>query len=101
MVVQYQLHSAIKMTPYDVLYEVPPPLHILYFPKDSAVELVDVYLSTKEEVIKRVKTHLQRTQNRMTTMANIKRSDRSFEVNDYVYLKLQPYRKQSAAHRSS
>jgi len=37
----------------------------------------------------------------MTTMANKKRSDKSFEVKDYVYLKVQPYIQQSATHRSS
>jgi hypothetical protein len=55
------------------------------------VESVDEYLSTKEEVIKMVMSHLQKAQNRMTTMANRKRNDRSFEVKDYIYLKLQPY----------
>jgi hypothetical protein len=94
-------HSATKMTPYQVLYGVAPPLHIPYFPKDSAVESVDEYLSTKEEIIKRVREHLQAAQNRMTMVANRKRSDRSFEINDYVFLKLQPYRQHSLARRSS
>ena len=79
------------MTPYEVLYGVPLPIRIPYFPKDSIVESVDEYLSTKKEVIKMVMSHLQKAQNRMTTMANRKRNDRSFEVKDYVYLKLQPY----------
>jgi len=34
-------------------------------------------------------------------MANKKRSDKSFEVKDYVYLKVQPYIQQSVTHRSS
>jgi len=37
----------------------------------------------------------------MIINANKKRSDKSFEVKDYVYLKLQPYRQQSISHRSS
>jgi hypothetical protein len=89
------------MTPYQVLYGVPPPLQIPYLSKDFAVESVDEYLSAKEEVIKRVKEHLLVAQNKMTTVANRKRSDRSFEINDYVFLKLQPYRQQSMAYRSS
>jgi hypothetical protein len=94
-------HSATKMTPYEVLYGFPPPIHIPYFPKDSAVASVDEYLTTKEEVIQRVRTHLQLAQNRMTIIANRKRSDRSFEIQDYVYLKLQPYRQQSTSFRAS
>jgi len=94
-------HSATKMTPYEVLYGFPPPIHIPYFPKDSAVALVDKYLNTKEEVIKRAKAHLQLAQHRMTMIANRKRSDRSFAIDDYVYLKLQPYRQQSTSYRSS
>ena len=34
-------------------------------------------------------------------VANRKRSDRSFEINDYVFLKLQPYRQHSLVRRSS
>jgi len=34
-------------------------------------------------------------------IANRKRSDRSFAIDDYVYLKLQPYRQQSTSYRSS
>jgi hypothetical protein len=68
-------HSATKMTPYQVLYGVPPPLHIPYLPKDSVVESVDEYLSAKEEIIKRVREHLLAAQNMMTMVANRKRSD--------------------------
>jgi len=85
-------HSATKMTPYEVLYGFPPSIHIPYFFKDSVVASVDEYLNTKEEVIKRVKAHLQLAQHMMTMIANRKRSDCSFEIHDYVYLKLQPYR---------
>jgi hypothetical protein len=68
-------HSATKITPYEVLYGFPPPIHIPYSPKDSAVTLVDEYLNTKEEVIKQVWAHLQLDQNKMTMIANRKRSD--------------------------
>jgi len=94
-------HSSTKMTPYEIVYGFPPPIHIPYFPSDSAIASVDEYLSTKEEVINRVRGHLQVAQNRMIISANMKRSNRSFEVKDYVYLKLQPYRQQSISCRSS
>ena len=69
-------HSATKMTPYEVLYGVLPPIHIPYFPRDSTVESVDAYLTTKENLIKRVRSHLQTAQHRMTTIANKRRSDK-------------------------
>ncbi|XP_073265974.1 uncharacterized protein [Populus alba] len=47
-------HSATKMTPYEVLYGFPPPIHIPYFSKDSAVASVDEYLTTKEVLKKHV-----------------------------------------------
>ena len=62
---------------------------------------MDKYLSTKKEGVKRIRTHLQDAQNRITTMENRKGSDRSFKVKKYVYLKLQPYRQQSAIHKFS
>ena len=36
----------------------------------------------------------------MKNLADIKRSDREFQVGDLVYLKLQPYRQQTIKHRS-
>ena len=83
------------------MYGCSPPIHVPYFPKDSAVASVDEYLCTKEEVINRIRGQLQNAQNRMVISANKKRSDRNFEVNDYVYLKLQPYRQHSLSHRTS
>jgi len=47
------------MTPYEVLYECLPPIHIPYFSKDLAMNSMDEFLSTKKEVIKKVRTHLQ------------------------------------------
>jgi len=36
----------------------------------------------------------------ITIMAKRKRSEKSFSICDYVYLKLHPYRQQSTSHRS-
>ena len=40
-------------------------------------------------------------QHRMVQLANKKRSERTFTVGDWVYLKLQPYRQQTVRRRSS
>lgn len=50
-------------------------------------------------MIQLLKFHLLRAQNRMRQLANKKRSDRSFSVGDFVFLKLQPYKQHSVARR--
>jgi hypothetical protein len=44
-----------------------------------------------------VRLHLQRAQDRMRRQANKYRSERSFDVGDLVFLKLQPYAQASVA----
>jgi ribosomal protein L21E len=48
-----------------------------------------------------VKQHLARAQDRMKRQADKGRSERSFQVGDSVYLKLQPYVQSSLAPRSN
>nr|GEU49498.1 ribonuclease III domain-containing protein [Tanacetum cinerariifolium] len=83
--------NALNTTPYEVVYGQVPPLHIPYTAKDSLVEDVDRTLQAREKVVQLLKFNLKKAQDRMKSQAD-KRSDRSFEVNDWVYLKLQPYR---------
>lgn len=48
-------HSAIRMTPYEVLYGQPPPYHIPYLAGSSAVESVDRSLQQREVTIAMLK----------------------------------------------
>ncbi|XP_074365842.1 uncharacterized protein LOC141706867 [Apium graveolens] len=48
-----------------------------------------------------LKYNMHRAQNRMKQLADRRRSERSFEVGKWVYLKLQPYRQISVANRPS
>jgi translation initiation factor IF-1 len=52
-------------------------------------------------MITQVKVHLRTTQNKMAQLANKKRSERSFSIGDYVYIKLQQCKQQSVVCRSS
>lgn len=45
--------------------------------------------------------NLQKAQNRMKQFTDKKRSDRVFEVVDFIFLKLQPYRQISVAVRKN
>ncbi|XP_071683127.1 uncharacterized protein [Lolium perenne] len=48
-----------------------------------------------------IKQHLERAQRRMKHQADKKRDERSFQIGDWVYLRLQPYVQRSVVHRSS
>ncbi|GJV24670.1 RNA-directed DNA polymerase, eukaryota [Tanacetum coccineum] len=56
------------------------------------VDVVDRTLAATEAMIQLLQFHLERAQNRMKTIADAKRTDREFEVGQWVYVKLQPHR---------
>ncbi|GKA86442.1 retrotransposon-related protein [Tanacetum coccineum] len=85
-------HTTINTTPFEVVYGQTPPTHVSYMAGDSHVEAVDRTLVAREAVIDALQFHLDRAQQRMKVFADRKRSDRSFEVGDWVLLKLQPHR---------
>ncbi|KAD5317318.1 hypothetical protein E3N88_17264 [Mikania micrantha] len=84
-------HSTLKMSPFEALYGFSPPLHIPYIPHDTNVEAVEIFCRDREAMIQHLKHNLQFARNRMKQYADAKRSDRSFEKGDWVYLKLQPF----------
>lgn len=51
-------HSAIKCTPYDVIYGQPPPTHLPYLPGESSSAVIDRSMQKREEIINMLKFHL-------------------------------------------
>ncbi|XP_026396929.1 uncharacterized protein LOC113291634 [Papaver somniferum] len=94
-------HTSLKMSTFQALYEYVPP-H-LSFPTIATtfVASVEEYLQRRDVVLDILKETLHKTQERMKWFADKKRTDRSFEVGDLVYLKLQPYRQTSIALRNN
>ena len=92
-------HTAIHETPYSIVYGQSAPTHLPYLAGDSKVEAVDRTLQAREAAIRMLKFYLQRAQNRMKQQANKHRTDRQFQVGELVYVKLQPYRQTTIAHR--
>ncbi|GJV87956.1 reverse transcriptase [Tanacetum coccineum] len=88
-------YTSTKTTPYEAVYCQTPYIHVPYIPGDSRVEEVDRTLQAREEAIKMLKFHLKRSYNRMRNQANKNRTDTQLEVNDWVYLKLQPHKQVS------
>ena len=89
--------TALELTPFQALYGIPPPIHIPYIPGGSPVAAVDRFLQEKEDMMQVLQYQLRRAQHRMKQMADRHRTDRSFQIGDMVFLKLQPYRQVSIA----
>ncbi|GJV27604.1 putative mitochondrial protein [Tanacetum coccineum] len=60
-----------------------------------SIDAVDRTLATRKSMIQLLQFHLERAQQRMKAIANAKRTDREYEVGQWVYLKLQPHRQVS------
>ncbi|KAE9611636.1 putative nucleotidyltransferase, Ribonuclease H [Lupinus albus] len=92
-------HTSIQATPYEIVYGQPPPAYLPYLLGESKVELVDRSLVKRDEMLKLLKFHLRRAQDRMKQIADKYRTYRQFLVGDLVYVKLHPYRQVSVANR--
>ncbi|KAJ4807007.1 polyprotein [Rhynchospora pubera] len=88
-------HSSLKTTPFQALYGYPPPQLPMGTPPKSAVETVNQLIKDRHQVMMELKQQLLKSQERMKRFADMKRSERVFEVGDWVYLKIQPYRQLS------
>ncbi|GJT20375.1 retrotransposon-related protein [Tanacetum coccineum] len=88
-------HSAIKATPFEALYGQPPHVHVPYMGGMSRVDAMDRTHVAREKVVRLLKFHLERAQNRMKQQTDKHRSERVLEVGDWVWLKLQPHRQVS------
>lgn len=88
-------HSTIQMTPFKALYGYEPLIHVPYIIGTSKVEEVNRLLIDRDAMIKLLRFHIHRTQHRTIQLANKKRTYRSFDIGDWIYVKLQAYMRQS------
>lgn len=94
-------HSSTKLTPYQVLYGQPPPSPIHYIPGSSNIATVDQWGLDRESTLKLLKEHLSQAQNRMKQLADKHQTERVFQVGDWVYLRLQPYKQATVQIRAN
>jgi hypothetical protein len=92
-------HASIKMTPYEAFYGQPLPRLLSYVHGTTNVAAVDELLRTREQILALLQQNIQQAQQRMKKFADLRRSERTLEVNQQVYLRLQPYRQTSVATR--
>ena len=85
-------HLSTQLTPFEVVYGRPPPTYATYIPSKSTVAVVDQSLRDRDAMIQLLKTNLIQAQARMKMYVDQKRSERTFEVGDMVFLYLRPYK---------
>lgn len=95
-------HSALGQSPFEVLYGY-VPRHFGLSSDDATPDNSELnsWLSDRALMQDLVRQHLLKAQLRMKKLFDKKCSKRSFEVGDWVFLKLQPCVQSSLARRSS
>jgi hypothetical protein len=88
-------HTATKMTPFMALYGYHPPSITSSLKEKSKFQAVEDHIENQQQVLQILKDNLTMAQNRMKQQADQHRSERSFEVGDWVFLRLQPYKQMS------
>ena len=83
------------------MYGIPPPRLLTYIPRTTKLETVDEVFRYKEQIMSLLRSNLQQAQHRIKRYADLKRPGRKFEVEQLVYLRLQPYRQQFVTTRRS
>ncbi|XP_024164225.1 uncharacterized protein LOC112171244 [Rosa chinensis] len=89
------------MSPFQAVYGTPPPLVSMYTPGSMVVHSVDRTLQDRNALLQLLKLHMSQAQNKMKQHADSNRTEKEFQVGDWVFLKLHPYRQQSLVKRPS
>ncbi|KAK8950540.1 hypothetical protein KSP40_PGU007189 [Platanthera guangdongensis] len=94
-------HTAGRITPFEVVYGRAPPTLRSYEPGSTALPAVDRALRDRDQTLVLLRDNLRVAQDRMKLQADKHRTERTFQVGDEVFLRLQPYRQLSVARRSN
>jgi hypothetical protein len=88
-------HMSIGMSPFRALYSYDPLTFVEIVFGDSRAPMVQDWIQMSQDILRELKDHLHRAQNQQKVQADKHRVERTFEVGDLVYLRLQPYRQAS------
>ncbi|MCI04771.1 Ty-3/Gypsy retrotransposon polyprotein, partial [Trifolium medium] len=92
-------HASTDKTPYEIVYGRVPPVITRWVQGETRVAAVQKELMDRDEALKQLRDQLLRAQDRMKQLADKKRCDRSFEVGEWVFVKLRAHRQQSVVCR--
>ena len=94
-------HTSIGMTPFKAVYGRDPPAIVRVSASADTPSEVLCQLQDRDALLDRLKANLLRAQERMKRFADTQRIEVSFNVGDWVFVKLQPYRQHSVQLRKS
>jgi DNA-binding ferritin-like protein len=83
------------MTPFVALYGYHPPSITSSLKEKYKVQEVEYHIEHQHQVLQILKDNLTMVENRIKQQADQHHSERSFEVGDRVFLRLQPYKQMS------
>jgi hypothetical protein len=89
------------MTPFQALYEYPPPLLQQIPTPFSATEDVPSSQREKDNMLVLLQQNLKKAQQRMKKYADARRTERFFNVGDLVYLKMKSYRETALGRQNA
>ncbi|XP_073360410.1 uncharacterized protein [Aegilops tauschii subsp. strangulata] len=93
--------AATGQTPFEVVYGHAPRHFDISVDDTIQSEDLKHWFDQRKVVLHSVQQHLSRAQQRMKVQADKHRTERSFEVGEFVFLKLQPYLQSSVAPRAN
>jgi hypothetical protein len=85
-------HTSLKMFPFLALYGYHPPSITSPLKGKTKVQEVGDHIENQQEVVKLLKDNLVITQNRMKQYVDQHFREMEFEVGNWVFLRLQPYK---------
>jgi hypothetical protein len=83
---------SIGMTPFRELYNYDPLSFVEIAFGDSRAPMVQDMVQQSQDILRELKDHLHRVQSQQNVQEDKHQVERTFEVGDLVYLRLQPYR---------
>jgi hypothetical protein len=88
-------HTTTRMTPFEAVYGQKTLLVLSYLPGVLKVQAVDQTLIVREVILHTLKENLVMAQNHMKQQVDQGHFERQFAEGDQVFLRLQPYKKNS------
>lgn len=85
------------MTPFEVVYGTSPPCLTSYVRGTTKVDTLVKELRSQEVIMGLLKENLSKVQQQMKSFVDQHRTERTFDVGDWVFLKLQPYRQNTVS----